>query len=117
MKQNSTLNYPCLPEKANLGYVVIVCWKNEIKLKDRKGKEDVSPHYATVWPSGKNISKIEDIYVANVSVRKRTKVLDITTAFTNGNLRKLHFYYNSEQKFTEDYSYISTLEERDGVEQ
>ena len=104
-------------EKANLGYVVIVCWKNEIKLKDRKGKEDVSPHYATVWPSGKNISKIEDIYVANVSVRKRTKVLDITTAFTNGNLRKLHFYYNSEQKFTEDYSYISTLEERDGVEQ
>ena len=44
MNQNSTLNYPCLPEKANLGYVVIVCWKNEIKLKDRKRKEDVSSH-------------------------------------------------------------------------
>ncbi|MBQ8680599.1 MAG: hypothetical protein IJ530_12695 [Treponema sp.] len=104
-------------EKANNGYVVIVCWKNNVKLKDRKGNEDISPHYATVWPSGKNITKLEDIYVANVSVKRRTKVIDISTAFTNGNLSKLHFYYNSEQQFIEDYSYIETLEKRDGVEQ
>lgn len=100
---------------ANQGYVIIVAWENIYE-----GKTG-APHYATVQPNQINCNKIENILLCNVGKTLKMGV-SIKTAFGGKKIKELHFFYDRNQDFREDYTIkgtksgsIQELENRDGV--
>lgn len=85
---------------ANMGYVVIVCWKN---LKPAE-----SPHFATVAPDTSSFNPSNGPLIANVG--RENKILNVTASKAFGTRTPLRYFYNSEQKFREDYSQIQNFE-------
>lgn len=84
---------------AQLGYVVIGCWKNTSK--------NGSPHFVTVRPCDGVYSNIETIKVANVgsnytdinNVVHYNEVRSLPRAFLKNSLSDIKFYFNIEQAF------------------
>ncbi len=100
---------------ANQGYVIIVAWENIYE-----GKTG-APHYATVQPNQINCNRIENILLCNVGKTLKMGV-SIKTAFGGKKIKELHFFYDRNQDFREDYTIkgtksgsIQELENRDGV--
>lgn len=82
---------------ANRGYVVIAAWEGT-------GGPDDPPHYATVTPQYGNISlKKADIKLCNVGGGVGIDV-PISLAFGERKIPNIHFYYNKNQLFREDYT-------------
>lgn len=73
---------------ANMGYVVIVFWKNNI--------DGTSPHFATVAPS----QYFKKIYYCVANIGASCQFCELSTAF--GHLDEIKFYYNSKQNFKKD---------------
>lgn len=84
---------------ANLGYVVIVAWENT---------NGLSPHYATVAPDTSSFNPSNGPLIANVG--RENKILNVTASKAFGTRTPLRYFYNSEQKFREDYSQIQNFE-------
>lgn len=78
---------------ADMGYVVIISWKNT-KYPDKYGI--CHPHFATVAPS-QYFKKI-NYCVANIGAS--CQFCELSTAF--GHLDEIKFYYNSKQNFKKD---------------
>ena len=87
---------------AQLGYVVVACWKNE-KGKNENNNE---PHYVTILPfqNSKNFESQEQIKVAHVG-RGINEEMSLKKAFDkSGNVKKkscneVLFYCNIKQWF------------------
>lgn len=82
---------------ANKGYVVIISWKNLIDIP-----KEAHPHFATVYPSGIVTNEISKIKIANVGWENGCDDFYLAKGFPHYN--QVHFYYNSEQIFREDYN-------------
>lgn len=84
---------------AQLGYVVIACWKNNSK--------NGSPHFVTLFPcQGKYIEK-DMIQVAHVGgtytdvnrTVHHNEIRNLSNAFTKNSLDDINFYCNIKQVF------------------
>lgn len=89
---------------ANRGYVVIVCWKNNIK----KGG-DASPHFATIMP-GYEYDKNWGCMIANVGGKNNQMREKSPDAF--GIRTPLRYFYNPNQKFRKDYNLNIEIQEK-----
>ena len=83
-----------------MGYVVIVCWKNNI--------DGTSPHFATVAPDTRAYNPKQGPYIANVGGRNEN--FYVSSNFSFGNRTPLRYFYNTKQNFREDYSQIREFE-------
>ena len=85
---------------ANMGYVVVVCWKNT--------KPTKSPHFATVAPDTRAYNPKQGPYIANVGVVN--DYMNVTSSDSFGKRTPLRYFYNTKQNFREDYSQIREFE-------
>ena len=86
---------------ANMGYIVIVCWKNYTP--------GGSPHFATVAPDTKPYDFSNGPRIANVGGVNKISYVKYRETF--GSKTPLRYYYNKKQVFQEDYSYIQKFED------
>lgn len=84
---------------ANMGYVVICSWKN---LRDSP-QEEASPHFATIFPSNTIAKEKENILIANVGYSCGCNKFKLSQGFSSNRWKDVRFFYNSNQKFREDY--------------
>lgn len=84
---------------ANMGYVVICSWKN---LRDTP-QDEASPHFATIYPSNTIVEKKENILIANVGYTCGCNKFQLSQGFSSNRWKDVRFFYNSDQKFREDY--------------
>lgn len=86
---------------AQLGYVVIACWKNNLK-KNEKPSENHSPHFVTIRPAENEYQGIGLLQVAHVGagLNKELKLLDaFDTAINDSKLSEIKYYCNVKQSF------------------
>ena len=80
---------------ADMGYVVVVSWKNE-----RTG--DYSPHFATVRP-GFEVHERDGVMLANVGanngIMRRRGGVGTISGFGRISPTEIHYYYNPAQQF------------------
>ena len=86
---------------AQLGYVVIACWKNNLK-KNEKPSENHLPHFVTIRPAENEYQGIGLLQVAHVGagLNKELKLLDaFDTAINDSKLSEIKYYCNVKQSF------------------
>jgi hypothetical protein len=82
--QDDALHY------ANLGYVVIIAWKNPNKRNEARN----APHFATVRPG---IAKNDNGYITIANVGEDNDVMFLSKGFPG--INEIKFYYNPGQSF------------------